>query len=129
MQITEAQLSNAHVSLQRDLSDLRESMHIASINSRKSNLVVTSYPISVDNSLDDFKKFLSDQLHPTDDLIYNYTHSATITVISNNNTASYKALTIASLGSVTTRNDILSVGKRLKCTGSPRPAKGSARIT
>ena len=60
---------------------------------------------------------LSNQLHLTDDLITIYTHPATIRVISDNNTASHKALTIVSLSFVTIRNRILSVGKRLKGTG------------
>ena len=68
------------------------------------------------NSLDDFKKFLSDQLHFNDDFIINYTHCATIRVISDNNTAAYKALAIVSLISVTVCNGILSVWKRLKGT-------------
>ena len=58
----------------------------------------------------------SDQLHLTDDLITNYTHRATFRVISDNNTTSHKALAIVSLSSVTVRNRILSIGKRLEGT-------------
>ena len=92
--------------------------HITNNNSRELNLFVTGYPISVANFLDDFKKLLSDQLHLIDDLITNYTHPATIRVISDNNTASHRDLAtyIVSLNSVTVRNSILSVGKRLKGT-------------
>ena len=43
LQVTVAQLSNTHVLLQRDLSGLRESMHITNINARESNLAVTGY--------------------------------------------------------------------------------------
>ena len=92
-------------------------MHITNIYACESNLAVTGSPISVANSLDDFKKFLSDQLRLTDDLITNYTHPATIRVISDNNTASHKALAIVSLCSVTVRHRILSVVKPLKGTG------------
>ena len=101
------------MSIQHDLSVLRESIHITNINARESNLVVTGYPISVANSLNDFKKFLSDQLHLTDDLITNYTYPATIRVISDKNTASHKASAIVFLSSVSVRNKILSVEKRL----------------
>ena len=59
----------------------------------------------------------SDQLHLTDDLITNYMHPATIRVILDNNTASHKALANVSLSSVTVRNRILSVKKRLKGIG------------
>ena len=47
LQVTVAQLSDAHVSLQCDLSDLCESMHITNINSRDSNLVITGYPMDI----------------------------------------------------------------------------------
>ena len=81
LQVAVAQLYNAHASLQHDLSNLRESMHLA------------------------------------DNLITNYTHPIFNRVISDKNRTSHKALAIGSLSSVTIRNRILSVGKRLKDTG------------
>ena len=44
------------------------------------------------------------------------TSSLIIRILSDNNTASHKALAIVSLSSVTVRNGILSDGKRLKGT-------------
>ena len=92
-------------------------MYITNINLRDSTLLLLVILSRLANCLGDFKKFLFHQLHLIDDLITNYTHSAAIRVISDNNTISHKTLAIVSPSSVAIRNGLLSVGKRLKGIG------------